>query len=66
MRPVDPGDVGVVQRGQKLRLAVEGRVDGAPDDAHPALAELVDDAVVQQGLAGLDGHRESSKRQAIV
>ncbi len=44
--------------GQDLdrHLAVERRVDRPPDDTHPALADLVDDAVVQQGLAGLDGH----------
>jgi hypothetical protein len=44
--------------GQQLdrHLAVEGGVHRLPDDTHPALADLVDQAVVEQLLSGLDGH----------
>ncbi len=40
--------------GQDLdrHVAVERRVDGLPDDAHPALADLLGQAVVQELLAG--------------
>jgi len=74
-------DVGVIQRCQQLRLAVEpghafgvrchsggqdldrhlaieGRVHGPPHRTHPALADLVDDAIVQQGLTVSDGQNE--------
>ena len=37
-------------------LAVERSVDSLPDHAHPALADLLDQAVMGQGLAGLDRH----------
>jgi hypothetical protein len=79
VKTIDGGDVGVVQRGQQLGLAVEARqplglarhvgrkhldrdlaveggVLGLPDHAHPALADLLDQAVVQQLLSGFDGH----------
>ena len=75
---VDRGDVGMIERGQQFRLALEAHqpvgvgaeglrqdldrhlavergVDRAPDLAHAALAELVDEPVVQQGLSGFDG-----------
>ncbi len=71
---VDGADVGMVQRGRGLRLALEtgqacgswatssgrnfratkrssSRVLGLVDDTHPAAAELLDDAVVRDGLA---------------
>ena len=71
---VDRGDVGVVQRGQQLglaleagqplgvvgervgqdldrHLAVERGVDRLPDHTHPALADLLDQAVVEQSFA---------------
>jgi hypothetical protein len=37
-------------------LPAQPCVLGAIHRSHPALAELVDDAVVQQGLAGFEGH----------
>jgi len=37
-------------------LAVERGVFGFPDDAHAALADLLDEAVVEQSLVGLEGH----------
>ena len=36
-------------------LPVEARVLGLPDHTHPALADLLDQAVVQNILAGFDG-----------
>ena len=44
--------------GQDLQrnLATELRVLGLPDHTHPALADLLDQAVVVQLLAGFDGH----------
>ncbi len=78
---VDGADVGMIQRGGGLRLALETgqglrilgnffrqkferdeavqlQVLGLVDDAHPATTELLDDAVVRDGLAdhGLAGH----------
>ncbi len=49
--------IGGQRLGQHLDgdLAAQRRVERLPDHAHAALAELVDDAVVQQGLAGFDG-----------
>ena len=35
-------------------LALEGRVEGLPDHAHPPLADLLDEAVVFQHLTCLD------------
>ncbi len=40
-------------------VAMEASVLGLPDDAHPALADLLDQAVVQQLLSGFDGHFRS-------
>ena len=37
-------------------VPVELRVLGLPDDTHPALADLLDQAVVEQLLVGFDGH----------
>jgi len=37
-------------------LAIELAVDRLPHHAHPALADLLDESVVQKGLSGLDGH----------
>ena len=37
-------------------LSIEVGVDGPPYVAHAAFADLVDDAVVQEGLVGFDGH----------
>ncbi len=79
VQAVDRGDVGVVEGGEQLGLAleagqplgvagervgedldgdlaVEGRVEGLPDHAHAALADLLDQAVVKQVLSGFDGH----------
>jgi hypothetical protein len=35
---------------------VQPRVFGLPDHAHPALADLLDEAVMKQLLAGFDRH----------
>ncbi len=79
MHPVDRGHVGVVERGQQLRFALEAcepllvacdirgqhldrdltierRIDGLPDHAHATLADLLDQAVVEQLLSGRDRH----------
>jgi hypothetical protein len=37
-------------------LTIECRVEGPPDHTHPARADLLDQAVVQQLPAGFDGH----------
>jgi hypothetical protein len=37
-------------------FAAEPRVDRSPHVAHPARADLVDEAVVKKRLAGQDGH----------
>ena len=37
-------------------LAVQGRIDGFPDHTHPAFADLLDDAVVQQLASRFDQH----------
>jgi len=37
-------------------VALEAGVFGLPDDTHPALADLLDQAVVQQLLSGLNRH----------
>ncbi len=37
--------------------AIERRVERLPDDTHPALAELLDEAVVQQVRAGFERHQ---------
>ncbi len=39
-------------------VAIEPRVMGLIDDAHPALAELADDAVRTELCTGLEGHEE--------
>ena len=55
-------------RREKLdrHLAVERGVDGAPDHAHAAFADLVNEAVVGEGLAGLDGHGVDCSRSSHV
>jgi hypothetical protein len=56
--PVDRIRIPGTGLGHELQgnVAVEARVLGLPDDAHPALADLLDQAVVQQLLSGFDGH----------
>ena len=51
---VHRGDVWVVQRGRQLdrHAAIQRRVHRLPDGTHPPLTDLLDDAVVQQHLAG--------------
>jgi hypothetical protein len=48
--------------GQDLdrHLAVERRVLGPPNDTHAALADLLDEAVVEQLLCGLVRHADLS------
>jgi hypothetical protein len=50
--------IGRHRLGKNLQrdVAVELRVLGLPHDTHAALADLLDQAVVQQLLAGFDGH----------
>ena len=52
--------------GKRLErhLAVERRVDRLPDLAHAALADLLDDPVVQQGLARRQRHRFRIRRRS--
>ena len=53
--------------GQHLQcnLAPELRVLGLPDHAHPALADLLDQAVVEQLLSGLDVHAHTPSRNGV-
>ena len=85
---VDGADVGMVQRGCGLRLAlkaaerlrilgdfigqklegdeaVQPRVFGFVDHTHPAAAQLLDDAVVRDGLSD-HGFRRSEKDEAAM
>jgi hypothetical protein len=52
-------------RSQHLErdVAVELGVLRLPDLAHPALADLLDQAVVEQLLSGFDGHRSVSPHE---
>ena len=56
--PVDR--IGILSSGLGHELqgdvAVEASVLGLPDDAHPALTDLLDQTVVRQLLAGFDRH----------
>ena len=58
--PLEPRQpFGVPREGVRQHLdrhlAIEVGIDAAPDRTHPTLADLVDDAVVQQTPAGFDG-----------
>jgi len=48
VQTVDRGDIGVIQRGEKLGLAFESHVGCPIDLTHTALAELVDDGVIEK------------------
>jgi hypothetical protein len=43
-------------------LATQFQVEGLPDDTHPALAELLDQAVVEQSRSWLIWHSEAIHR----
>jgi hypothetical protein len=55
--PVDGIGIPDVGLGHKLQgnMAMESRVLRFPDDPHAALADLLDQAVVQYVLSDLDG-----------
>ena len=58
-----PGE-DLAEQLQRGPLPVELRVLGLPDDTHPALADLLDQAVVEQLLSGFEGHASVSPRES--
>src|SRR5262245_20944714 len=52
--------IGIVRQARREELdrdvAAERRIDRLPHDPHPAFADLLGQAVVQQGNTGLDCH----------
>lgn len=67
-----PGAAGVVGHAEAQRerqglddhVAIEGRVAGAPDRTPPAVADLLDDAVLEQRASGFELRRRSAAHRS--